>query len=121
MFISHDPVDKKAGNSISVASRHFRCPAGAPILMDYRNVSKVTSHYKILLTSGKAAEASRAQRLLPTRRVIGTIRIKDKMVDIIICDIGDVCVFVRAKNLQITGYETAKQINDDHAFIGDCK
>jgi len=43
------------------------------------------------------------------------------MVDIIICDIGDVCVFVRAKNLQITGYETAKQINDDHAFIGDCK
>lgn len=41
--------------------------------------------------------------------------------DIIICDIANICVFVRAKDLEITGYETAKRINEDRAFIAGCK
>jgi 2-methylaconitate cis-trans-isomerase PrpF len=44
LIIAHVPVDKKTGNSISAGDAGISgVPgAGAPILMDYRNVSKIT-------------------------------------------------------------------------------
>jgi 2-methylcitrate dehydratase PrpD len=49
------------------------------------------------------------------------VNIGDKIIDITICDVANICVFVAAKDMGISGDQTADQINSDCALISRCK
>ena len=49
------------------------------------------------------------------------VRVGSKDIDITICDVANICVFVAAKDMGISGDETAEQINSDSALISRCK
>ena len=44
-----------------------------------------------------------------------------KTVEITLCDVANICVFVAAKDMGIVGNETADQISSDAALIARCK
>ena len=107
LLVAHVPVDEKTGKSVSKGD--FAIAAvpgtGAPILMDFRN------------TVG----ASRNQGALPTGHAIDTVTIGQKKVDITVCDVANIIVYVCAEDMGISGYETAKDISRDKGLIARCK
>jgi 2-methylaconitate cis-trans-isomerase PrpF len=49
------------------------------------------------------------------------VTVGDKTIEITICDVANICVFVAAKDMGISGTETADQINSDPPLIARCK
>ncbi|KIM92809.1 hypothetical protein OIDMADRAFT_138984, partial [Oidiodendron maius Zn] len=107
LIISHVPVDSRTGKSISngTASIDGTPGTGAPILIDFRN------------TIG----ASLSRGVIPSGNAINVVSVGNKDIDITICDVANICVFVAAKDMGISGDETAEQINSDSALISRCK
>ena len=65
--------------------------------------------------------ASRNQGALPTGHAIDTVTIGPKKVDITVCDVANIIVYVCAEDMGISGYETAKDISRDKGLIARCK
>ncbi|QDR82483.1 2-methylaconitate cis-trans isomerase PrpF family protein [Sporomusa termitida] len=65
--------------------------------------------------SGTAGSAT--DRLLPTGNPVDTISTSNGPLDISIVDVSNPCVFVRAKDLGMTGQETPQQVNGNAALL----
>jgi 2-methylaconitate cis-trans-isomerase PrpF/2-methylcitrate dehydratase PrpD len=101
-LISHVPVND-SGYSIAVGNASIAAVpgSGAPILMDYRE------------TKG----ASQGKGLLPSGNAIDNIEVAGKIVKITICDAANICVFVSAADLGVSGHETAACLTEDRGLI----
>ncbi|HWR06091.1 2-methylaconitate cis-trans isomerase PrpF family protein [Sporomusa sp.] len=73
---------------------------GARIMMDF---------------SGTAGSAT--DKLLPTGNPVDTISTSNGSLDISIVDVSNPCVFVRAKDIGMTGQETPQQVNGNAALL----
>lgn len=49
------------------------------------------------------------------------VAIGETQVEITVCDVANICIFVAAKDMGISGTESAKQINSDLSLIARCK
>ncbi|KFZ25133.1 hypothetical protein V502_00388 [Pseudogymnoascus sp. VKM F-4520 (FW-2644)] len=107
LLIIHVPTEQKNGKSLSKgnASIDGVPGTGAPILIDFRN------------TIGAAL----SNGVIPSGNAIDLVTIGDKKVEITVCDVANICVFVAAKDMGISGTETADQINLDLPLIARCK
>jgi 2-methylaconitate cis-trans-isomerase PrpF len=65
--------------------------------------------------------ASRNKGALPTGNAVDTVTVGDKTVEITICDVANIVVFVRASDMGITATESAKAISADSDLIARCK
>lgn len=65
--------------------------------------------------------ASQNKGLLPTGNVKDTIEIDGKAVDITICDVANMIIYVDASVASLTGKESAAAINENTAAIATCK
>jgi len=71
---------------------------------------------KIMLDfSGTAGSAT--DKLLPTGNPIDTITTSKGPLDISIVDVSNPCVFIRAKDIGMTGKETPQQVNGNSALL----
>ena len=59
--------------------------------------------------------------MIPSGNVVDIVNIGDKQVEVTICDVANICVFVAAKDMGISGTETAEQISSDLPLIARCK
>jgi 2-methylaconitate cis-trans-isomerase PrpF len=59
--------------------------------------------------------------VIPFRNAIDMVTVGDKKVEVTVCDVANICVFVAAKDMGISGTETADQINSDLPLIARCK
>ena len=101
-LIAHVPIDKSGFSISSGAYSMAAVPGtGAAILMDYR----------------ETVGASRGKGLLPTGRVVDTIEMGGKSVNITICDVANIIVFVSASDMGLTGYETATALTESRDWI----
>lgn len=102
LLISHVPVDEKSGMALHGGDFEIAgVPgSGAPILMDFR----------------KTVGSSQGRGILPTNNAIDKILLAGETCEITICDVGNICVFVRAHNLKVSGRESANQLNDKKSF-----
>ncbi|WP_425058272.1 3-methylitaconate isomerase [Sporomusa carbonis] len=73
---------------------------GAKIMMDF---------------SGTAGSAT--NKLLPTGNPIDTISTSNGSLDISIVDVSNPCVFIRAKDIGMTGRETPQEVNGNAALL----
>lgn len=109
-LISHVPVD---GSGAPLVSGDFQIAgvpgSGAPILMDYRN------------TIG----ASLCRGILPTEHVIDIISLGDRSVEVTVCDVANLIVFVRAKDLgfKLSGLPdtSAASLTGNKRLIGEVR
>lgn len=102
LLVAHVPVCEKSGMALHDGDFEVAgVPGtGAPILMDFR----------------KTVGASQRRGILPTQQPIDRVSVSGKMCDITVCDVGNICVFVRAEDLDVSGSEAADHLNDDKAF-----
>ncbi|EXJ65688.1 uncharacterized protein A1O5_11215 [Cladophialophora psammophila CBS 110553] len=103
VLISHVPINHATGKFVELGTFAIAgCPgSGSPILMDYSNVIGAA------LSSG----------VLPTSNSLDTIVINDSNIDITICDVGNIIVFARAKDLGLAGNEKPSDLDNDPALI----
>ena len=101
-LIAHVPIDEH-GFSIStgVCSMAAVPGTGAAILMDYR----------------ETVGALCGRGMLPTGRAVDIIEMGGKSVNITICDIANIVVFVSACDVGMTGHETAAALTEDRNWI----
>ena len=64
---------------------------------------------------------TRGGGLLPSGRVVDTVDIGGKEVEITICDVGNISIFVRAAALGISGTESASEVNKNVELLSRCK
>jgi 2-methylaconitate cis-trans-isomerase PrpF len=131
ILISHVPVDKKSGFTVSVGDTSIAgVPGtGAAILMDYRNVSAPERETSTLCRKRNHTDlhvlqtvgGSRGSGLLPSGRDVDTLGLDDKEVEVTICDVGNISVFVRANDVGLTGSESATQISENCDVMARCK
>ncbi|KIW19930.1 hypothetical protein PV08_00505 [Exophiala spinifera] len=106
-MIAHVPIGPK-GRSVSKGD--FKIAAvpgsGAPIMLDYRE------------TIGAALNRG----LLPTGNVTDELRMSNgQTVKITMCDVGNLCVFAAARDLGVSGYESAAELTGNKALIQAAK
>ncbi|KIX07497.1 uncharacterized protein Z518_02150 [Rhinocladiella mackenziei CBS 650.93] len=103
VLISHVPIDPETGKSLEDGSFSIAgCPGtGAPILMDYSNVTGAC------LNKGA----------LPTNNVLDETTIDGSNIQFTICDIGNILVFVRADDMGALGSETYEVLDQDKPLI----
>lgn len=65
--------------------------------------------------------ASRGQGMLPTGQAVDALIVGNKPVDITVCDVANICVYVRGQDMGFSGHESAAQIDDNRALIARCK
>ena len=107
MLVSYVPVDESTGRALEKGDYQIAgCPGpGAPILMDY---SLVTG-------------ASLGRGVLPTGNASDTITLGDKSIQVSICDVANMIVFVSATDLGIAGSEKPADINSNKELIARVK
>ncbi|KFZ12573.1 hypothetical protein V502_07035 [Pseudogymnoascus sp. VKM F-4520 (FW-2644)] len=107
VLIAHVSIDSVTGKSVSEGDFSIATVpgTGAPILMDYRG------------TVGGAQNKG----ILPTGNKMDEVDLESKAVQISICDVGNICVFVNAKDIGLVGTETAQAINENAVVISRCR
>jgi 2-methylaconitate cis-trans-isomerase PrpF len=65
--------------------------------------------------------ASLSNGVIPSGNAIDLVTVGNKKVEVTICDVANICVFVAANDMGISGTETADQINRDLPLIARCK
>lgn len=65
--------------------------------------------------------ASHDHGILPTKNAIDIISVSGRNCEVTICDVANICVFVRATDLGISGRETALEIDGNRGFMNKAK
>lgn len=107
IMISHVPVNARGK---SVCKGDYKIAAvpgsGAPIMLDYRQ------------TVGAALNRG----LLPSRNVSDHLYMSDgRKIELTICDVGNICVFLQAADFGVTGHEPAAQLTGNAGLLSAIK
>lgn len=65
--------------------------------------------------------ASLSNGVIPSGNAIDLVSVGHKKVEVTVCDVANVCVFVAARDMGLSGTESADQINSDLQLIARCK
>ena len=127
LLITHVPIDPKTKKSVSNGDVSIDAVpgTGAPILIDFRNVRHLdfNGHLKIdqSLIELQTIGASLSNGVIPSGSPIDKITVGHKEIEITVCDVANICIFVAATDIGISGTETADQINSNFSFLARCK
>lgn len=124
ILISHVPIDPLTGLSLETGNASIDgCPgSGAPILMDYSNVSNFQIHPLDLdMLTLQVVGATRGKGALPTECPIDNATVDDASVEYTICDVGNITIFVDAHGLGLQGDELAADLDNDHQTLARIK
>lgn len=119
VLTSHVPVDD-AGAPIEKGDYSMAAVpgTGAPILMDYVDVSSSGSIPNMtVLTNIQTVGACLQNGVLPTGNLIDTIQMDGKDIELTICDVGNPMIFFKAEDLGMTGHESADEITENTELL----
>lgn len=69
----------------------------------------------------KSIGAVWSRGLLPSGKVVDTVEVGGKEIEVTVCDVGNPCVFVNAHDFDITGYESAAELTSNEAWKEKCQ